>query len=376
MPVRVVIASDGKKGHLNQSLVAARMLGDENPMVVTLRKDFNELPLRLRFASLGRGAITRAGARGLVERKMFDELPIGLTTLGNGKLPQDKDLRIFTVSTGTSVATANLVLARMLQADPIVCMTPSLLPRKLFRLNLVPPHDVKDREHLPENIIVTPAALSHHDEIASFDMANQLARDNNLNPDFEYIAMAIGGPSNSAPWREETVIEGLREVLKTAEVHEQKLLVSTSRRTPDWCRNWLIANYVGNPAVSYFLDANNSELNPLPGFFVLADGVVVTCDSFSMVGEAVNSGHRPIVIKVNEPPQSVKEAEFKVEKLDKMNRAVMNLSNEGLVDIANDAFEIRGCIIRRSRRKKPNLLYERVMDEVRQRLNIPEEVRV
>ncbi len=350
------------------------MLGDEDPMILTLRKDFNELPLRLRFASLGRGAVTRGGARGLVERKMFEELPIGLTSLGNGKLPHDPALRIFTVSTGTAVATANLVLARLLQADPVVCMTPSLLPRKLFRLNLVPPHDVKDREHQPENIIVTPTALSFHDEIASFDMANELARDNNLNPDFQYIALAIGGPSNSALWREETVIEGLKEVLRTAEVHEQKLLVSTSRRTPDWCRNWLISNYVGNPAVAYFLDASKTDSNPLPGFFVLADGVVVTCDSFSMIGEAVNSGHRPIIIKVNEPPPSVKETEFKVEKLDKMNRAVMNLSNEGLVDIANDAFEIRGCIIRRTRRKKPNLLFERVMDEVRQRLNIPEEV--
>lgn len=343
-------------------------------MIVTLRKDFNELPLRLRFASMGRGAVTKAGARGLVERKMFDELPIGLSTMGNGRLPQDKELRIFTVSTGTTVATANLVLARMLSADPVVCMTPSLLPRKLFKLNLVPPHDVKDRDHVPDNVIVTPTALSYHDELSSFDMANELARQNNLNPEFEYLAVAIGGPSNSAPWREETVIDGLKEILKTAEVHDQKLLVSTSRRTPDWCRNWLIANYVGNPAVAYFLDASKSEENPLPGFFVLADGVVVTCDSFSMVGEAVNSGHRPIVIKVNEPPQSVKEAEFKVEKLDKMNRAVMTLSNEGLVDIANDAFEIRGCIIRRTRRKKPNLLFERVMDAVRQRLNIPEEV--
>ena len=376
MAVKVVIASDGKKGHLNQSLVVARMLGDLKPMVVTLRKEFNELPLRLRFASVGRAAITKAAARSLVERRMFEELPIGLTSLGNGRLPQDRDLRIFTVSTGTAAATANLVLARLLNAEPVVCMTPSLLPRNRFRLNLVPPHDVKDRDNLPENIIVTPTALSYHDEIASFDMANELARENKLNPDYEYIAVAIGGPSNSAPWREETVIDGLKEVLKTAEVHEQKLLVSTSRRTPDWCRDWLITNYAGNPAVAYFLDASKTDDNPLPGFFVLADGVVVTCDSFSMVGEAVNSGHRPIVIKVNEPPPSVKEAEFKVEKLDKMNRAVMNLSDEGLVDIANDAFEIRGCIIRRTRRKKPNLLYGRVLDAVRQRLNIPEEVRV
>ncbi len=53
LPVRVVIASDAKRGHENQSRVVARMLGDREPLVLHLRPRIEELPLRLRLALFG-----------------------------------------------------------------------------------------------------------------------------------------------------------------------------------------------------------------------------------------------------------------------------------------------------------------------------------
>jgi len=149
------------------------MLGDLNPLMMQLRpsvKDggFAEVMLRLRFAWFGNASLRQADAAGLVRSMLkpesgeeFRKFAAAASAKGAGHP------RIFTVSSGTPSATMSLLLARLLSAQAVVNMTPSLLPRRRFDLNIVPEHDLASRPAGSDNVVATPLALGYHDRAAA-----------------------------------------------------------------------------------------------------------------------------------------------------------------------------------------------------------------
>lgn len=389
--VRAVIVSDGKRGHENQSRVVARMLGDSAPLLMLLRDSVREgglveLLLRMRFALFGRRAISQRRASELVKALLRPEHPDEFRAFAQEYASSSAGVpahdthgdhrgsphreeattearstgkpRLFVVSTGTPPATLNLLLARLLGAQSVVNMTPSLLPRARFDLNIVPEHDLRAGQALPANLIATPLALGYHDEAAARLLVQQLVRDNSLDPQEAYIGLAVGGPSRSAPWDNELVHAALGALHSACAASGQRLLVTTSRRTPaatlDFLRGWQ-----GGGVLAYLLDAGANPLNPLPAFYELARAMVVTADSFSMASEALHAGHGPLLLPANVTAP-----------LGRLRKGLELLASTGLVIHADDALEITQFVEGPPERSAANAIYDELGAVVRRRLQL------
>jgi len=368
MQPRCVIVSDGKRGHENQSRVLARMLGDESPLLMLLRQRYregglSEALLRLSLALRGPGTLSKRRAARLVARWLEPETKYGFRDFANEVATAQGGLRLFTVSTGTPPATLSLVLARMLGAESVVNMTPSLLPRRHFSLSIVPAHDLPAGEAVPPGVVVTRLALGYHDAAAAEFMAGQLCLERQLERDGRYWGVAIGGPSAACPWAGDRVLDELAALHGLARGEGAQLLVTTSRRTPPHCLGWLRSHYLASPQVPYFLNAAEDPFNPLPALYELCERIFVTGDSYSMICEAVHAGHRPVVLRtrVGGVPG-------------KLGRALAALAEAGLAVYDDDSAE-RELPERLSgttpMRGEPNVEYRRVAAAVRAHFGLP-----
>lgn len=350
-PVKVVIASDAKRGHENQSRVVARLLGDPEPLVLHLRPRIEELPLRLRLALLGRTSLSQLRAADIVRRSLQPERPELFRAFAHDYRQAQGRLRLFSVSTGTPPATYNLVLARMLGAQAVVNMTPSLLPRRLFDLSIVPEHDVARLRRLPANVITTQLALGYHDAGAAQALASRLAREHGLQQGGAYLALCLGGPTADIPYPGGWIEAQVSALLAAAGQMGLQVLLTTSRRTPPGATQAISAVARDHPQVAYFLDAHTDPLNPLPAFYELARAVVITADSYSMVSEAIHAGHHPLVLA---PPAARAQA--------KVLRSLALLQQQALLDISRA--EALGDALRQlsalPARGAPNAMYEQL----------------
>ena len=121
---------------------------------------------------------------------------------------------------------------------------------------------------------------------------------------------------------------------------------------------WMAEHIVGKPQVGYFLDANIDPLNPLPAFYELAERMFVTGDSFSMVSEAVQSGHMAVVLKVQPAMPG-----------GKLGWALNKLEQEGMVVCGDDALDLPERVaLMRVGRAQANVQYEYLRDAILQAL--------
>jgi mitochondrial fission protein ELM1 len=301
--IRVVIASDGKRGHENQSRVLARMLGDTEPLLMRLRNPEGgvaEKLLRARFALLGPKSLSQQSAAALVRTHLMPESPEEFRDFATDVGKHRGEYRVFTVSTGTPPATMNLLLARLLGAEPLCVMTPSMLPNKLFKLLVVPEHDVKGKAS--ENLISTPLALGFFNESLAAFQAQQIGKESKLDPRQRLLAVALGNThgTNDDNWNE---LAALRDV---ALHHGYRLLITTSRRSPKAYMELLpeVITQDHPQLVAHLVDAASNPMNPLPGYSELAERMVVTNDSFSMICEAIHAGHQPAVMHLSESDET------------------------------------------------------------------------
>lgn len=171
------IISDGKPGHLNQSLGLAE----------ALQRLLPELDIEVRPA-LSKGALLAAVCRG-----------------------NQQPAPALIIAAGHRTHLSALALKRATGAPAVVMMKPSL-PLGWFDLCLIPQHD---QPAARDNVIVTEGAL------------------NRMRPLTEAVPaqrgmMLIGGPSKHFGWDEAAVLEQIRAIAAGS----GNWLLTTSRRTP------------------------------------------------------------------------------------------------------------------------------------------------
>src|SRR5690606_7139652 len=130
----------------------------------------------------------------------------------------------------------------------IVSMRPSLLPLSLFDLAVLPEHDLHGAQ-ADSNVLSTPLALGYHDAQRALHLSSQFCRDQGLDPAGRYWCIALGGPSRSCPWVGDRILDDLAELHGLARGEGLKLLVTTSRRTPEHITAWLMKHYAGSEFV-------------------------------------------------------------------------------------------------------------------------------
>lgn len=106
------------------------------------------------------------------------------------------------------------------------------------------------------------------------------------------LLLLLGGPVANAPldqaWWQQTC-----SLLSALTSNHASLMISASRRTPDWLRQAALEVLPGMPGPRW-LDANGDR-NPYPGMLAWADRIVVSPDSVNMVSEACATGANVLV---------------------------------------------------------------------------------
>ncbi|MCK7549773.1 mitochondrial fission ELM1 family protein [Marinobacter koreensis] len=228
----ILIISDGKAGHLNQSLGLADALVRLRPGTVVEKME----PLSLAKA-------------------------LAMLVMG-GQMPCKRRPAVI-IGAGHGTHLTLLAFRRCLNVPAVVVMKPSL-PLRLFDLCLVPEHDSPPSR---SNVIATRGALNRMQPGAKKPGTGMIL---------------VGGPSQDSGWDEELLLGGIKELVHS---DPRRWQLTTSRRTPDSTLEKL-KSLAGVEVVP----VGETAQDWLPRQLAITEQCWVTEDSVSMIYEALSAG--------------------------------------------------------------------------------------
>ena len=289
MSGKVLILTDGKAGHENQSRAFASALG--------LDFDVAEVHFRGRFAKAASSLLDRLG---VVSPRLLD--------MGGADKPALPQYRAV-IGTGSGTFYAAKALAERLGAKCGVVLYPRGYRLSGFDCILAPSFDgpakLANVVEIPANLVANDAVF-YERGVESFRERYSGATDN-------LVGVIVGGPnkcsSMTAGW-----MKGRLDEIFAANKGAQ-LCVTTSRRTPPD-----VEALVDSYPWTYKLIYSRDRFNPIPAFVRLARRLYVTAESTGMLSEACTFGTAEVVALDNLKPGP-----------HKFRRFVENLTAEGYV---------------------------------------------
>lgn len=248
---RLLILSDGKPGHVNQSIAFAKLLHCDYDVV------------DVRFRCPGGKAISYLLDRvGVYWRRIFR------TDSFAGQYAA-------VVSAGSATYYANRTLAKRLQCSAVAIMFPRGY-RLGFELIIAQQHD-----HPPQldNVLCLPVNLS-------MTQPGGIVRPVKGK---KYLGLVIGGDSHHGKLSVERLKQQIDTIIRLLPKHQ--VWLTTSRRTPHDVER-MLAEYALDFSVFY----SQQQINPIPDFLEHCDIVFITADSSSMISEAVSNGNAAVEI--------------------------------------------------------------------------------
>jgi len=282
---RVLIISDGKRGHMHQTEGVVRKL----PNSIGKKLEIRMSKLYYLFLVV----------MSILARRINFSQPLILFWIQKVTDSSVASLIKFSpdviISAGSFTHPVTYLLSKIWNAKTVVCMRPSLLSVTDFNLVVAPRHD--QNRCRGRNVIYTMGATSDISE--GFIFAEAVTLYAKLKTDVKRpIGLLIGGDSALNFISPEMGRSMLDEILPACAEHGLSLLTTTSRRTKRDTEAAIRQRLEGNPANAYLLLASESSENPVPGIIGLCEVVIVTEDSVSMVSEIISGGKYAIVVKV------------------------------------------------------------------------------
>ena len=300
MKGEVLILTDGKAGHENQSRAFARALGCE-PLV---------LPVRFKspFAKMLSYLLDLFG---ILSLSIFKDLQV----------PHDvKNLKAI-IGTGSGTFYAVKALARRLGVPCGVVLYPRGYRLAGFDCILAPSFDRPD--NVP-NVIPIPANLVAADA-AFYEAGVKAFRERYSPSDRPAVAVIVGGPNKCSTLSADWMRAQLNQIFSTYKPPSSKLQapsspheiwVTTSRRTPPE-----VEAVVDSFPFDYKLLYSKDHFNPIPAFVQLASTLYVTAESTGMISESCTFGTAEVHVLDNLNPGP-----------HKFRRFVEDLARGGYVD--------------------------------------------
>ena len=287
-PKKIVILSDGKPGHYNQSLGIMDQLSDDEYQLVEInfRSKWHDNILRI-FLSLFPGGK-------LTDKVIWSILFFSLTEETISKLKNIQSVALI-LSTGSSVAAVNLLLGQLLDAKTVTCRPPSPVGTRQFDLAILPrlywrqPERINVCRTLGVPNRINPERLEHFRPLSQKVSSSQRSK----------IGLLIGGNSPLHNMSKKVATRWIDFLLQLVKSRKWQVLLSTSRRTPKVIEEY-IADIVKDRNDDFPINLFSHQIPSSSQFkfeHILAnsDLLLVTEDSFSMVCEACSSG-KPVVI--------------------------------------------------------------------------------
>ena len=280
---KVLILSDDRMGHLNQSLAFVKYLG--------IPYDVISIKFRYKWFKALSYLFDRMGA---YTEKLFDT-----------NVPENKYDMV--VGTGSATSYATKVLAKKLHIRSVAMMLPRGY-RYDFDLIFAQSHDTPPTQ---QNIIEIPANFSYVEPKGLYKAKRRS------------IGIVIGGSNKVFIMDKEKLKAQLDAIVKQYEGYE--IAITTSPRTSDEIEE-LVASY----AFEYEVIFSKNPINPIPDFLAECETVFITGDSTSMISEAVAYGRSNVVVL---PLECTEENKF--------TRFVNRLEQDGYLHIFNGAIQLR-----------------------------------
>ncbi len=285
---KVLILTDGKAGHENQSKAFARALGQEVDVV------------KVHFKS----KLAKAASY------LFDKIGVCSTGLLGGLENLDGIDARAVIGTGSGTFYAAKSLARKLGAKCGVVLYPRGYNLSTFDCILAPSFD--NPAKLP-NVVEIPANLVANDA-AFYEKGVEAFKERYDGPTDNLVGVIVGGPNKCSTMTAEWMKSQLDEIFSSNP--GAQLCVTTSRRTPPE-----VESLVDSYPWTYKLIYSKDHFNPIPAFVQLAKRLYVTAESTGMLSEACTFGTAEVVALDNLNPGP-----------HKFRRFVENLRAEGYVD--------------------------------------------
>jgi len=248
----ILVLSDGKPGHVNQSIALARHL--DCPFE-TVRVDFRNRPFKLLSY-------------------LLDRIGVYLPSLLRWDPSPEGPFRAI-VSAGSETYYGNKILARRLNVPSVAIMFPRGY-RLDFDLIIAQDHD---RPPVRKNILTLPVNLCRVEPMGVFR-----PREGE-----RYVGLVVGGPNRDSGFDRDRFREALDAIFSG--FPDFRIVVATSRRTPAEIEREIERH----PFEERFLYSRN-PVNPIPDFLSACEYVMITADSTSMISEAVTFGRARIEI--------------------------------------------------------------------------------
>ncbi len=281
--IKALIISDGKIGHLNQSIALCnyKRWNYEIVNVSYGQKWLKILSYLLDFLHIYTFALFKS-----------DELP---------------NTASIVIATGSTTYYPAKCIARQLRSKSVAIMLPSGY-RDDFDFILAQEHDnppaKKNIISLPINLVSAPSNLDYT------EMNKRFVFDDTKN----YIGLIIGGDN--------AIFHMTKDDLEPIIAHIQSLenisiVATTSRRTSLEIEEWL-----ETLGFDYLLKYSEDQFNPIPIFLQKCKNIVITSDSTSMISEAAISGDGALCVVM-----------LKSKKSSKFHRLIENLSKKDCLHI-------------------------------------------
>ncbi len=308
---KILIVTDGKAGHENQSKALCESLGIEYDLA------------RVSYSSALMKALAYAADN------------LGILTERLYLLDYDRACYSAVICTGSTAFYPGKVTARRLGVP--VCAV--LMPRG-YRLDfdciLAPAFD---NPPIRENIIPLPVNLTSINTEFYTHAAKEFAARHK--PSKPAVAVIVGGPNDFAGMGVEWMKNRLDEIFAATEGMAR--WVTTSRRTPP-----AVETLIDSYDFDYKLIFSRDKFNPIPAFVALCETLFVTADSTGMISEAVTQGQANVEILMNLHAQRCK---FNALINDLQTRGCVHLF-DGTIGRANRKIDLAKCV-----RKVQKLLF-------------------
>ncbi len=275
-----LIISDGKPGHVNQSIALCKHLG--------LDYEIAEMAYKSRAAKAISYLLDRLG--------IYTERIMELTADSS-----DPTAEVI-ISTGSTTYYANKLLARKLGVPNIAILYP-----KGYRLDfdriLCPSYDHPPKRsnitELPLNLCAAAPAF-FEEKTAGFKTRHVQQK--------TAVGIIIGGPNAVSEIDPVEMEQQLERIFETTAGMEH--WITTSRRTPKQ-----IESVIDGFEFDYKLINSRDSYNPIPAFIQLCDRLFVTSDSASMVSECASFGSAKVEVLMNRQTQSPNKFEELIQGL-------------------------------------------------------------
>lgn len=293
---KVIVLTDGKAGHENQSKAAAHILIEalkDRGIVGELeivRVEFKDRQAFL-FANFLNFFCPWFFRQGFIER-----LQGFLTEESFHKVISLKG--DYVISAGSKIALINDILKREMLAKNVHILGTGGVSIKKFNRVLMLAHDVH-KPHRDDNIVITKAALNLVTEkYLNEKKTSLLTHFNHLQTKHNsFIGVFIGGESKNVRVTEAQIKVLIHQLEDLCREVKATMLVTTSRRTSNSIERFLFKRLKKNPLCSLLVLAGQDNVpEAMGGILGLCDVAVVSGDSISMVSEAISSGKPTVVL--------------------------------------------------------------------------------